>query len=1391
MILKQQPQPDLHLIHFSGDQITFTLNTTSHQEGHAYLRTNLDRGKIRLEEIVRHAEENLPPLDRDWHDIPMQKNPNGTWELSLPLNHVGRYEAKTYFRTPDKTFHWPQGRNTIIKIEPAETISNNTIYTAFVRLFGSARNQDAVQPQHQAAVDQLAKANYSVLPPSGTFRDLIQQLDFIIGHLRCHIIQLLPIHPTPTTYARMGQYGSPFAALDLMDIDPALAEFDRATTPLDQFQELVDAIHQRNARIYLDMPINHTGWASHLQNHHPEWFARNPADDTFKSPGAWGILWEDLSKLDYTNRDLWRYMADVFLFWCRRGVDGFRCDAGYKVPIPTWRYIIAKVRLEYPETIFMLEGLGGDPSITEQLLDEAGMNWAYSEIFQNYDRNALENYLPASLEIARTKGNLIHFAETHDNARLAATSPTFARLRTALCALTSLNGAFGFSNGLEWLATQQINVHNAHSLNWGDPHNQVDWIRRIHTLLEIHPAFHPHAQLHLVTTGTGNVIALLRQDAQQKNRLLILANLDLENPALLSHRYKKLNINLLAETDPSTPLQPGEIRCQTDDPKWRNQLDHYLQHPYTGSTHAQTQRLKAHLSKIAEALNLPPNLDLNTFTSNPRNYCETLIQPARFIQWNVPHDQNRTVMIPPGHALLVQAPYRFTCEIHQDQTTHAHEKSFKLNSGTHALILTPLQVLSTHRMLTLNLTHFEPDHIHRTSTPLIQLSQNKTLRIHTLFRTSPHQPDQRLAICTNARGALAQVRSAWASLQSKYDALLQANLHPHLPVDRHTLFTRCRVWIQREGFSTELTLACQTHFGTNPDPHTVYWHFNVPVGQGFTLPLTITLRMHEQINAIELRFERRTPTQHPEELAADQPITLILRPDIEDRPNHAVTQAFTGPETHFSNAIQTHKDGFTFTPAPERQLLIQCPQSTFTIEPEWYYQIKHPIDQTRGTDGSSDLYSPGYFSISIIDNTPVTLLASVNATPTFGTLTLNEPQPQPLENVLQTAIEAFIVQREQLQTVIAGYPWFLDWGRDTLICLRGIIAAGRNTQAKAILIAFAKLERNGTLPNMISGEDHANRETSDAPLWLFTACNSLLQAQPTSDLLETDCGNRTLLDVLISIAECYINGTENGIHMDATSALIFSPSHFTWMDTNYPAGTPREGYPIEIQALWHAALHFLAQHTPNPQWKILAQNVSQSIQALYPIQRGDDRYLADVLSAPSGTPAHKATPDDALRPNQLFAITLGALKDPPLQRDLLQATEKLLIPGAIRSLADQPVEQPMPIYQNHQLINDPHHPYKGIYIGEEDNQRKPAYHNGTAWTWPFPSYAEALLQTYGSDVIPHARALLSSASLLLENGCIGHLPEILDGNTPHTQRGCAAQAWSVTELYRVWKQLTQ
>ena len=112
-------------------------------------------------------------------------------------------------------------------------------------------------------------------------------------------------------------------------------------------------------------------------------------------------------------------MADVFLFWCSRGVDGFRCDAGYMIPLSVWEYIIAKVRLQYPEAVFFLEGLGGDPRTVEALLDQANLDWAYSELFQNHDRSQIESYLPATIKTSGTTGLLVHFAETHDNDRLA------------------------------------------------------------------------------------------------------------------------------------------------------------------------------------------------------------------------------------------------------------------------------------------------------------------------------------------------------------------------------------------------------------------------------------------------------------------------------------------------------------------------------------------------------------------------------------------------------------------------------------------------------------------------------------------------------------------------------------------------------------------------------------------------------------------------------------------------------------------------------------------------------------------------------------------------------------------------------------------------------------
>jgi glycogen debranching enzyme len=245
------------------------------------------------------------------------------------------------------------------------------------------------------------------------------------------------------------------------------------------------------------------------------------------------------------------------------------------------------------------------------------------------------------------------------------------------------------------------------------------------------------------------------------------------------------------------------------------------------------------------------------------------------------------------------------------------------------------------------------------------------------------------------------------------------------------------------------------------------------------------------------------------------------------------------------------------------------------------------------------------------------------------------------------------------------------------------------------------------------------------------------------------------------------------------------------MDTNYPAGTPREGYPVEIQALWHKALSFLSEIDTSDRsgkWKSLAAKVKKSICELFTTREG---YLADCLYARPGIPAIKADPDNALRPNQLLAITLEAVTDYGLCRGILYACEELLVPGAIRSLADRPVSRPLEIKHNNTVLNNPFNPYQGIYAGDEDTGRKPAYHNGTAWTWLFPSFCEAWVEVYGAESKDTALSLLSSAVELINYGCTGHIPEILDGDYPHKARGCDAQAWGASEVLRVRTKLLQ
>jgi hypothetical protein len=339
-----------------------------------------------------------------------------------------------------------------------------------------------------------------VIPPSGTLRGLVRALPHVFDTLGCRVLQLLPIGPVPTSYGRRGRYGSPYAALDLTAIDPALVEFDRRSTAVDQFQELADAVDARDGLLLLDVVLNHTGWGSRLMEEHPEWFERNP-DGSFHSPGAWGVTWHDLVELDTHQPELWEVLAEALLTWCRRGVDGFRCDAGYMIPLPAWQYVVARVRTEFPECVFLLEGLGGAWEVTERLLCEGGMQWAYSELFQCFAPRHVAEYLDHALPQSERVGLLVHFSETHDNDRLAARGARWSTLRNRLCALASVSGGFGFSAGVEWLCAEKLDVSEAHTLSWGAEPNLVAELGRLNRLLADHPCFFDGARIERLSAS--------------------------------------------------------------------------------------------------------------------------------------------------------------------------------------------------------------------------------------------------------------------------------------------------------------------------------------------------------------------------------------------------------------------------------------------------------------------------------------------------------------------------------------------------------------------------------------------------------------------------------------------------------------------------------------------------------------------------------------------------------------------------------------------------------------------------------------------------------------------------------------------------------------------------
>jgi hypothetical protein len=1503
--LVQSPAPGERLLRFVGDRVRFSLRLDGGQpwpEGwRACLRTNLGRGRLQREEIIASVETGRPPTLASWRDIPLERR-GQEWVLELPLAEVGYFRAKAYALEARGWQHWPEGPDAGVCVQPDAYRTANTIYCAFPRMFGRTKEasstEDPVREQELQALDQQG---YTVIPPSGKLRDLVKELPHIFGTLGCRILHLLPVNPTPTTLARFGRFGSPYACQDLLDIDPALVEFDRAATGVDQFRELTNAVHARDGRVFLDMVINHTGWGSTLQQRHPDWYVRGK-DGAFVSPGAWDVTWEDLVELEHGPAPLRQYLGEVFLEWCRRGVDGFRCDAGYKVPMPVWQYITARVRQEFPDTVFLLEGLGGPWEATETLLTEGGLQWAYSELFQNYTGAQVGAYLDHAWRQSRRVGLLVHYSETHDNPRLAGRGRAWSLLRNRLCALTSVGGAFGFTCGVEWLAAERVNVHSSRGLTWGNPDNLVTELQRLNRLLADHPCFFDGAELKRLSPVDSPVFAALRVSAEGTDAVLVLVNLDpdkahalgLEIPALAAAGLDQPPlVDLLGQPPPKCePDDDGSLLFKLERAAAFCLAAAGQPRGLSGEAYRRRKACEAfactvlshHLpierlggldgGRLAECVERDPAGFLSAAACLSAAPDAGPVMPAleaaagafpRVVTWRWP-DRHRVLLVPPDHWLLVRedGPFRVTLRLHDGSRP---------------------QCLESIRVREDCVAAFAPRGAPADGELIRERLGEKGVAVVSAVRflapvaawTPPPLPraGPGLVLLTNGLGGMARLCVDLGAIRSKYDCLLAANLHPRVPVDRHVFAKRVRVWVNADGFLSPLNAGNLAAFDAGPPAH---WCFLAPAGDARAAEIHLQAAMLEGRNITVLRFHR--PAGAPRcgrDLPAASDVRLSVRVDIEDRNFHGETKHTGGAEYHFASHTAPLEGwrGFRFTPARDRRLRVSADAGVFHPAPEWCENIPHPVEASRGQVPEGDAFSPGWFELPLPKGATVELLVSAETEepsaveiaaafaaaagrttrsagrpsperhPPGAALTgavaegvssaanaerrrlpspmpdprlteplhspvpdfaLPAPPPAPLGAQLLQAARAFLVRRENARSVIAGYPWFLDWGRDSLIAARGLLAAGRTEEVLGLLQMLGRFEQAGTLPNSLHGEDASNRDSSDAPLWYGIVCEEVADreqaAHPAHVAAEVRAlapytasvdPTRTVADVLRSIAAGYVHGTPNGIRMDPESALVWSPAHFTWMDTNHPPGTPREGYPVCIQALWIRLLrqlHRLELRPVTEPWLDLAHRAQASLDRFFWLEeRG---YFADVLHAPPGQPAREAVPDTALRSNGLLVVALGLSVGGRARRCVDAALRHLVVPGALRSLAPLPVSPPLAIHgPDGRLLSNPQEPYFGRYEGDEDTRRKPAYHNGTAWVWTLPAFCEAMARAW--DFMPAAvaaaRAYLGSVERLLQEGCIGQLPEILDGDAPHQQRGCDAQAWSVTEALRVWRLL--
>lgn len=527
-------------------------------------------------------------------------------------------------------------------------------------------------------------------------------------------------------------------------------------------------------------------------------------------------------------------------------------------------------------------------------------------------------------------------------------------------------------------------------------------------------------------------------------------------------------------------------------------------------------------------------------------------------------------------------------------------------------------------------------------------------------------------------------------------------------------------------------------------------------------------------NSTLVRYELAEASGNP---AVPGEIEIEFQPFVAARSFHslAVSNDAIGAE------LEVHGGQLRLRPyAGGTEFWIQAAGAAFETDPDWYFRFEYARERDRGLDYLEDLWTPGRFRRRLVPGERVDVLISTRSPRGRSTQSLFErerkrrtslvaggPLLGNLGAMLSLAADQFIVRRgEDARTVIAGYHWFGDWGRDTMIALPGLtLATGRHEDARSILRAFLEAADEGMLPNRFPDTGHVPEyNTVDATLWSFVAVYRYLLASEDDAYVRDEA-----LPVLRSIVEWHDRGTRYGIHVAEDGLLSAGEPgvQLTWMDARVGdrVVTPRHGKPVEVNALWCNALHILAELERRfgdadeaVNLKDRAHTVGDTFEKVF--WNEETGGLFDVIG-PEGA-------DPSVRPNQVIAIGLPfAVLTPARAASVLDLVERtLLTPVGLRSLS------PM----------DP--AYKPRYRGGPD-ERDGAYHQGTVWGWLIGPFVSALIRVEGEPGRRRARPLVQGLLDHLASACVGTCSEIFDGDEPHEPRGAVAQAWTVAELLRV------